>query len=59
MSHEVETWYAEPSGTHDLNNNPGFTMTYFTARSKLHGLMCLYQAQMSDERLQDHWSYGI
>ena len=36
--------------------DPGLTLTYFTARSKL--LLVIIPHQKSGERLQDHWSSG-
>ena len=40
-----------------INDGPGMALTYLTARSNF--VEIAYFAQMSGERLQDHWSSGL
>ena len=44
-----------------INDVPGLILTYFITRSNMVKICyCAeYQAQMSCERLQDHWSSGL
>ena len=42
-----------------INDDPGLTLTYFTARSNLVKIAHCASDQQSGERLQDRWSSGI